>query len=156
VDLYTWDLLLGSVIAGLVPVGLGEDAKKGRVSICGPVAKSEAANENGRPSKDRVEEIEGSHSRDTNEVKQRAFYTQISERLVQTLEDSICSTSCCFMVCHKASPLVVTEFYYETGRAVAQTPQSQVKTFTASTAIPVPAATPASAFFAPGSPWANP
>jgi hypothetical protein len=38
------------------------------------VAKSEAANENGRPSKDRVEEIEGSHSRDANEIKQRALY----------------------------------------------------------------------------------
>lgn len=32
------------------------------------------------------------------------------------------------------------------------TPQSQLRTFTASTAMPVPAATPASAFFAPGSP----
>src|SRR6202041_2357064 len=36
------------------------------------------------------------------------------------------------------------------------TPQSQLRTFTASTAMPVPAATPASAFFAPGSPWAKP
>jgi hypothetical protein len=149
-------LLLASVVAGFIALGLSQDAKKRRVTICRPVPESKPTDKNGYSGKKRIEEIEGSNARDTNEVKQSALYTQISERLVQTLEDSICSTSCCFMVCHKASPLVVTEFYYETGRAVAQTPQSQVKTFTASTAIPVPAATPASAFFAPGSPWANP
>ncbi len=36
------------------------------------------------------------------------------------------------------------------------TPQSQLSTFTARTAMPVPAATPARAFFAPGSPCAKP
>jgi hypothetical protein len=41
------------------------------------------------PSEKRIEEIEGSNTRDANEVKQRALYTQISERLVQTLEDSV-------------------------------------------------------------------
>ena len=34
-------------------------------------------------------------------------------------------------------------------------PHSQVSMFVAITAIPVPAATPARVFFAPGSPWAN-
>jgi hypothetical protein len=34
-------------------------------------------------------------------------------------------------------------------------PQSQVRTFVARMAIPVPAATPANALLAPGSPWAN-
>ena len=36
------------------------------------------------------------------------------------------------------------------------TPQSQLRTFAAMTAMPVPAATPASAFFAPRSPCAKP
>src|SRR6202035_2076708 len=44
----------------------------------------------------------------------------------------------------------------EGGSEGRYTPQSQLSTFTARTAIPVPAATPASAFFAPGSPCAKP
>jgi hypothetical protein len=67
-------LLLSSVVAGFVALGLGEDAKKGRVTICGPVSKSKGANKNGHASEDRVEEIEGSNSRDANEIKQRALY----------------------------------------------------------------------------------
>jgi hypothetical protein len=67
-------LLLGSVVAGFVALGLGEYAEKGRVTICGPVSESETANKNGRPGKDGVEEVEGSNSRDANEIKQRALY----------------------------------------------------------------------------------
>jgi hypothetical protein len=73
-DLHTWDLLLGSVVAGFVVLGLGKDAEKGRVTICGPVPESETANKNCHASEDRVEEIEGSNSRDANEIKQRALY----------------------------------------------------------------------------------
>ena len=73
-DLHTRDLLLGSVVAGFVALGFGEDAEKGRVAICSPVSESKAADKNGHASEDRVEEIEGSNSRDTNEIKQRALY----------------------------------------------------------------------------------
>jgi len=36
-------------------------------------------------------EIERSHRADADEVKQRALYAQVSERLMQALEDSICA-----------------------------------------------------------------
>jgi hypothetical protein len=38
------------------------------------VPESETANKNCHASEDRVEEIEGSNSRDANEIKQRALY----------------------------------------------------------------------------------
>ena len=60
--------------SGFCSARTGEDAKKGGVTICGPVSKSETAIKNGHASEDRVEEIEGSDSRDTNEIKQRALY----------------------------------------------------------------------------------
>jgi hypothetical protein len=74
------------------------------------VPEGKPADKNGYSGKKRIEEIEGSNTRDTNEVKQRALYTQISERLVQTLEDSVRSDPCCLMVCHEAPPQVATEF----------------------------------------------
>jgi hypothetical protein len=67
-------LLLGSVVSGFVVLGLGEDAEKGRVTICGPVSEGETANKNRHTREDRVEEIEGSNSRDANKIEQHPLY----------------------------------------------------------------------------------
>src|ERR1700730_16040643 len=79
VDLHARDLLLGSVVAGFIAFGFGEDTEKRGVAICRPVPESKAADKNGYPCEKRVEEIEGCNTRDTNEVKQRALNTQIGE-----------------------------------------------------------------------------
>ena len=50
----------------------------------------------------------------------------------------------------------VCKFRDELACGIGYTPHSQVRTLAARTAIPVPAATPARAFFAPGSPCAKP
>src|SRR5579863_666147 len=80
-DLHTRDSLLASVVARFIALGFSQDAKKRRVTICRPVPESKPADKNGYSGKKRIEEIEGSNARDTNEVKQSALYTQISERL---------------------------------------------------------------------------
>src|SRR5882762_4380396 len=51
---------------------------------------------------DEIEEIEGSHCADADEVEQRAFHAQVGERLVQALEDSICAMCLRCFVRHKA------------------------------------------------------
>ena len=87
-------------------------------------------------------------------IEQRAFDAQIREGLMQALEDSVCPFWLRLHVCH--TPLLCARcngWLRVVGRVY--TPQSQLRTFTARTAMPVPAATPASAFFAPGSPCAN-
>ena len=38
-----------------------------------------------------IEEIERSHRADADEIEKRALYAQISERLVQAFEHSICA-----------------------------------------------------------------
>jgi hypothetical protein len=53
------------------------------------MAEGKAANENGDTGEDGIEEIEGSHRSDADEVKECAFHAQIGERLVQALEDPI-------------------------------------------------------------------
>jgi hypothetical protein len=50
-DLHTRNLLLRSVIAKFVPLGSGEDAKKGRVAIGNPMSESKAADKQGQSSK---------------------------------------------------------------------------------------------------------
>ncbi len=56
------------------------------------MTESKSANEDGDAGEDGVEEIEGSHSADADEVKQRAFDAQVSEGLMQALEDSVCAS----------------------------------------------------------------
>jgi hypothetical protein len=67
-------LLLCSIVAGFVALGFGEDAEKGGITICGPVSEGKTANKNRHASEDRVEEIEGSNSRDANKIEQRPLY----------------------------------------------------------------------------------
>jgi hypothetical protein len=63
---------------------------------------------------------------------------------MQALEDSICA-NCFFCDLSGISPSLKNREQVPEG--MRYTPQSQVRTFTARTAMPVPAATPASAFF---------
>jgi hypothetical protein len=68
-------LLLGRVVADVVPFGLCQDAEERRITVCDPMAEGKTANEDGDTGEDGIEEIEGPHSSDTNEVEQRAFHT---------------------------------------------------------------------------------
>jgi hypothetical protein len=53
------------------------------------MAESKAANEYGDTGEDGIEEVEGAHGADADEVEQRALHAQVCEWLVQALEDSI-------------------------------------------------------------------
>ena len=55
------------------------------------MAEGKAANEDGDTGEDGIEEVEGPHRTDADEVEQRPFDSQVGERLVQALEDSICA-----------------------------------------------------------------
>jgi hypothetical protein len=147
-----WDLLFRSVVAQFVAFRLCEDAEKRRIAVRYPMTESKAANEHGDAGQDGVEEIEGSHRADADEVEQSALDAQVGQGLMHALEDSICAVLLIRVVWHKGLVQLLLNL---AGRA-SYTPQSQLRTFTARTAIPVPAATPAKAFFAPGSPWAKP
>src|ERR1039458_3154258 len=94
---------ISGVVAELVPLGLGQDAKECRVAVCHPVTECKAADENGDAAKNAVEEIEGAHGTYADEVKQRALDAQIRERLMQALEDSICAN--CLLLLFRHRPL---------------------------------------------------
>jgi hypothetical protein len=55
------------------------------------MAEGETANEYRDSGKDGIEQIEGSYGADTHEVEERPLDAQISEGLMQALEDSICA-----------------------------------------------------------------
>jgi hypothetical protein len=55
------------------------------------MAEGKAAYEDGDPSEDGIEEIEGPHRSDADEVEERTLHAQVGERLVQAFEDSICA-----------------------------------------------------------------
>jgi len=133
---------------------IGDATKKRWIAARHPMPKGKAAEEDNDAGKDAVEDVEGSDCPDADEVEQSALYPQIRQWPMQALEDSIC-TAFRFLTRHK--PLV-KRLVMSTAKsdALAYTPQSQLRTFAAITAMPVPAATPARAFFAPGSPCAKP
>ena len=60
------------------------------------MAEGKAANEDGDTGEDGIEEIEGPHRADADEVEQCPFDAQVGERLVQALEDPVCAG---FLVC---------------------------------------------------------
>src|SRR5580692_10207884 len=95
------NLLLRGVVAQLVAFALCEDLQKSRIAVRDPMAEGKAANEDGDTCKDGIEKIEGPHCANTNEVEQRAFDTQVGERLMQALEDSICALVLLSLVGHK-------------------------------------------------------
>ena len=122
-----------------------------------PMAEGESADEDGYPGQQAVEEIECADRPDADEIKQRALDAQVREGLVQALVDPVPAPV--IGVCLHCKPLTLESLSRWRLRlldaAHDQMPQSQLRTLTASTAMPVPAATPARVFFAPGSPWAN-
>src|SRR5207245_11739099 len=100
-------LLFGRVIAQLVALGLCQDAKKRWIAVCYPMTKGETADEDRDPSQNGIEEIEGSHRADADEVEQRALHAQVGKRLMQPLEDSICPMLLLCFVRHKGVPVKV-------------------------------------------------
>jgi hypothetical protein len=67
------------------------------------MAEGKAANEDGDACEYGIEEVEGPHRADADEVEQRAFHAQVGKRLVQTLEDSICAVLLPWLVWHTSS-----------------------------------------------------
>jgi len=59
-----------------------------------------ATDKHGDPRQDGIEEIEGPHSADADEVKQSPLHAQIGEGLMQALKHPVCAMLSCF-VCHK-------------------------------------------------------
>ena len=97
--------------------------------------------------------LERAYSPDADEVEECPLNPKVCEGLVQAFVDPIPSTGC--SVCLLPCPSQLEKWLVgvvKHGIGSAYTPQSQVRTFVASTAIPVPAATPARVFLAPGSP----
>ena len=64
------------------------------------MTKGKAADEDGNASQNGIEEIEGSHRADADEVEQRALHAQVGKRLMQALEDSICPMVLLWSVWH--------------------------------------------------------
>jgi hypothetical protein len=64
------------------------------------MAEGKAANENGDTGEDGIEEIEGSHRSDADEVEECPFHSQVSEWLVQALKDSVRTTLLLWFVWH--------------------------------------------------------
>jgi hypothetical protein len=124
------------------------------------MAECEPADEYGKAGQQTIEEIECTNRSDADEKEERSFHAKVSEGLVQALVDSVLSPIVGVCLHHRPSRswnliLVLCSDLEISENGFDQIPQSQFRTFTASTAMPLPAATPASVFFAPGSPWAN-
>jgi hypothetical protein len=66
------------------------------------MTKGKTANKDGNSCEDGIEEIESPHRADADEVEQGALHTQVSERLMQALEDSICAMLLLCFVGHKS------------------------------------------------------
>jgi hypothetical protein len=64
--------------------------------------ESKTPDEYGDTGEDGIEEIEGSHCSDADEVEKRAFHARVGERLVQALEHSICAMLLLWFVWHKS------------------------------------------------------
>jgi hypothetical protein len=64
--------------------------------------ESKTPDEYGDTGEDGIEEIEGPHRSDADEVEERTLHAQVRERLVQALEDSICAMLLLCFVWHKS------------------------------------------------------
>jgi hypothetical protein len=64
------------------------------------MTEGEAPDENCDAGQNGIEEIEGAHRADTNEIEQRTFHAHVRERLVQTLKDAICTVFLLRFVSH--------------------------------------------------------
>ena len=59
--------------------------------------------DSGDTGEDGIEEIEGPYRADAHEVEERALDAQISQRLMQALEDSVCALLMLRFVWHHSS-----------------------------------------------------
>jgi predicted N-acetyltransferase YhbS len=66
------------------------------------MAEGKTANEDSNTCEDGIEEIERPDRADADEVEERAFHPQVSERLVQALKDSIRATLLMCFVWHNS------------------------------------------------------
>jgi hypothetical protein len=115
-----------------------------------------APNKYGNPGDQAIEEVECAHSPDADEIKERPLDAEVCEGLVQAFVAPVAPPD--YGVCLHSRPSQLKKWLVgdlEHAKGSAYTPHSQVRTLVASTAIPVPAATPARVFLAPGSPCAN-
>jgi hypothetical protein len=83
---------LPRVVPALETFRLRENAEKRGIAIRGPMAEDESADKHGHSREQAVEEIEGSHGADADEVEKSALNTEVRERLVQALVDSVSSS----------------------------------------------------------------
>ncbi|HLX86515.1 MAG TPA: hypothetical protein VKR59_21630, partial [Terriglobales bacterium] len=77
------------------------DAEECRIAVRYPMAEGKAANEYGDTCEDGIEEVESPDRTNADEIEERPLNAQISERLVQALEDSICPMLWLWFVGHK-------------------------------------------------------
>ncbi len=77
------------VIASLVSLGPGENTQECGIAVCHPMTEYKSADEYGDSRENRIEEVECTNGANADEVKQRAFNSQVGEGLVQALEDPI-------------------------------------------------------------------
>src|SRR5580658_1438707 len=75
------------------------------------MAEGKAANEDSDTCENGIEEVEGPNCADAYKVEQRPFDTQVGERLVQALEDSICAA---FLLCF-VGHIVLVSAWHATG-----------------------------------------
>jgi len=99
--------LLSCVIPKFVALGLRQNSEERRVTVGDPMTECEATNEDGDTGKDGIEQIERAHSTYADEVEERPLNAQISERLVQTLENPICAAFLLRFVGHVVSFLFI-------------------------------------------------
>ena len=66
------------------------------------MAEGKTANEYGDAGEYGIEEVEGAHGADADEVEQRALHAQVGERLMQALEDPICAMPLLWFVWHNS------------------------------------------------------
>jgi hypothetical protein len=94
-------LLFGRVVAQLVAFGFRQDAEEGRIAVRYPMPEGKTPDEYGDTGEDGIEEVEGPYRSDADEVEESAFHAQVGERLMQTLEHSICALLLLWLVWHK-------------------------------------------------------
>jgi hypothetical protein len=97
--------LFRGVVTGLVTLGPGKNAQECWITVRDPLTECESAYEDRYSGDNGIEKIESANCTNANEVKQGAFDTQVSEGLMQALEDSVCPSCLRLHVCH--TPLSV-------------------------------------------------
>src|SRR5258708_25592883 len=84
---------MNAVLACVVPdvksLGFRQNAEKRRIGVGDPGAESESTDENSEPGQQGVEQVESAHGTHAHEEKQRSFYPEVREGLVQALVDSV-------------------------------------------------------------------